>query len=301
MPSSSSTSTSVAPTSTSFVVVTTTDSSGVHTTSRAVTGADAGNSTRTSGTNTGAIVGGVVGGVVGLLALLALLWFFCFRRRKNSEVAFDEKTFDPGNRHSVADPIDLLAPSVPNVGNPETAGLAATHSPHVDPFPYGPDSAANQAYDPYSHAPMQMPDHNNYLGGGYGAYGGGDGGYAVAAMGGAAAGAAGAGAYSASQYSSEPSHYGGVTSPPQQQSHFPVPTVAPGVAAKQREAQAERDRLRNPYGSGPSREAATSPDARRTSQLSDGGSQSVYQHTDMTSMPDEEGAEAEGPSEIPPK
>ena len=42
--------------------------------------------------DTGAIVGGVVGGVVGLLAILALLWFFCIRPRRRNNVAFDEKT-----------------------------------------------------------------------------------------------------------------------------------------------------------------------------------------------------------------
>lgn len=291
-----------------------TESGSVRPTTSAVTGADASNGRGSGGhTNIGAIVGGVVGGVVGLAALLALLWFFCFRRRNRSEQAFDEKTFDPGNRHSLADPIDLLAPAVPNVGNPD-AGMDS----HVDPFPshYG-NVSPQQAYDPYSHAPMQMPDAHNYLGGsGYGTgYGNGDGGYGVAAamggaaLGGAAAGA-GAGAYSASQYSSEPSHYGGgPTSPSQSQPHHfggavpaLAPMVAPGVAAKQREAQAERDRLRSGgsgagyNSSGPSRDA-TGSDNRRTSQMSDGGGQSVYQHTDMGSAPDEE----EQPrQEIPP-
>lgn len=40
----------------------------------------------------GAIVGGVVGGVGGLIILAALLWFFCIRRRRDRDAAFDEKT-----------------------------------------------------------------------------------------------------------------------------------------------------------------------------------------------------------------
>ena len=220
--------------------------------------------------------------------------------------------FDPGNRHSVSDPLDLLAPSVPNVGGLGAgagAGAAANH--HVDPFPYGAPEQQQQHYDPYSHAPMQMPDardyggYNNYdLGheGGYGA----DGGYGVAAgMGGAAAaGLAGAGAYGASRrhhddeqrydedqnrYTS--SHGHGPSSPPQG-----YPSAA---ASKQREADMERQRNRQSYdqgvgGSGNrmSHEGPTSEPDRRSAANS-----TVYQHTDYGSAMDEE----EAPAEIPPK
>jgi hypothetical protein len=40
----------------------------------------------------GAIVGGVIGGLAGLALLAALLWFFCFKRKRNNrEAAFDDK------------------------------------------------------------------------------------------------------------------------------------------------------------------------------------------------------------------
>ena len=34
----------------------------------------------------------MVGGVAALAILGALIWFFCFRRKRHDEVAFDEKT-----------------------------------------------------------------------------------------------------------------------------------------------------------------------------------------------------------------
>jgi hypothetical protein len=72
--------------------------------------------------------------------------------------------------------------------------------PQIDPFPYEqstspPHSEAGYGnFDPYSHAPMQMPDARNYMAsGGYPGYGM-EGGYGVAAAG-AGAGAAGVAGY----------------------------------------------------------------------------------------------------------
>jgi len=248
-------------------------------------------------------VGGVIGGIAGLLILLALLWFFCFRRRNNREVAFDEKTFDPANRHSVHDPIDLLAPAVPAVGNASDQG-AAGPGPRVDPFPYAgaPTQSGQANYDPYSHAPMQMPDARNYLSGGQGSYPGygqglgAEGGYGAAAALGAGAGAGGAaaGAYAASRYSTSDDQ-----STPGTASVNPPNSAA---AAKQREAAAERQRLRvsdgyaaPPGGSSPP--VSDGPDGNRRMSGSEGPS-TVYQHTDLGSVLDE--GDMEGPTEIPP-
>ena len=196
----------------------------------------------------------------------------------------------------MSDPLDLLAPSVPNVAG-LGAGAAASH--HVDPFPYGNPEQQQQHYDPYGHAPMHMPDARDY--GGYGNYDpSNEGGYGVAAgMGGAAAaGVAGAGAYGASRdYEDEQSRYPsshghGPSSPPQQ-----YPSAA---AAKQREADMERQRNRLSYDQGAggsgnrmSAEGPMSDGDRRTSAAPS----TVYQHTDYGSAIDED----EGPAEIPPK
>ena len=228
-------------------------------------------------------MGGVVGGVAALVILALLLWFFVFRKKRRS-AAFDEKTFDPGNRHSVHDPIDLLAPAVPNVGSPTSGTGPGVNSPRVDPFPYGgaaagaaagvaaahhPGSPEQQPYGPYAqnpHPSMQFPDARNYMvGGGNGGYGYGgatDGGYGAAA-GGAAADGYGEGEYdqryapsqSASSNYSHPSQAlsprgagaGGQNVPP-------VPPLAGSAGmsaaalAKQREATVERERLRQSAG-----------------------------------------------------
>jgi hypothetical protein len=39
----------------------------------------------------GAIVGGTVGGVVGLLAILLLLWFCVFKKRRDRKGDFDDQ------------------------------------------------------------------------------------------------------------------------------------------------------------------------------------------------------------------
>ena len=326
----------------------------------------------------GAIVGGVVGGVAALVILGLLLWFFCFRKKRRS-AAFDEKTFDPGNRHSVSDPIDLLAPSVPNVGSPTAANAQpGVNSPRVDPFPYGgaaagaagagalagaaagshgshPGSPEQQAYDPYAAPqPMQFPDARNYMStGGYGgSYGGGgmDGGYGAAAAGGGMAGGAAAGGYAEGQFDprfapsqSAPSNYsrssGGALSPHgaggmgQGANVPPVPPLAgaagmsSGAIAKQREATAERERLRQSAGFQPTSPVAGSAGAGAAAGAAAGGSGAagaaagsrssvdgtgegdarrsssggVYQHTDYGSVPEvnDEGEE-EPPTEIPP-
>ena len=160
----------------------------------------------------------------------------------------DEKAFDPTNRHSVHDPIDLLAPAVPNVGSPTSASGPGVNSPRVDPFPYGGAAAGvgaagvagaaaaahhhgspeQQQYDPYAanpHPSMQFPDARNYMvnagSGGYGYGGAADGGYGAAAgmAGGAAAGGAAAG-YGAGEFDqryapsqSAPSTYSRTTEP----------------------------------------------------------------------------------------
>ncbi|EIW69053.1 hypothetical protein TREMEDRAFT_74010 [Tremella mesenterica DSM 1558] len=290
--------TSTQDTSTHFVTKTVTDGSGrTHTETSAVASGGANGSGHSGGgTNVGAIVGGVIGGLAAL-ALLALLLFFCLRRRRNRQPAFDEKTFDP-TRHSTADPLDLLDPSVPDMA---VAGQGA----RVDPFPYQPNplpsnetggwgapETTNMVYDPYSHAPMQMPDARDYMTG----YGNGlDGGYGVAA--GVAAGAgAGYGAAVAGEHRRTSSGHS-IHSPVSQSSG---PSSA--ALAKQREAQAERQRLHmttydTPGGSGT---AETGPDGvnRRASQALSEGRSTVYQHTDMASMPDDDEG---GQSEIPPE
>ncbi|KAL0242253.1 hypothetical protein I308_105882 [Cryptococcus tetragattii IND107] len=299
--SSSSNASSASKHSTSVVVVTVTDSNGSMrvTSSSIATGAvtDAGKSG--SGTNTGAIVGGVIGGVAGLAIILALLWFFCIKRRRNNEEAFDEKTFDPSRaaRHSVNDPIDLLSPSVPAVGG---AAASGNSTPRVDPFPFQNPSPENP-FDSYSHTPMHMPDARDYMGGAYDPYGGMEGGYGVAAAAGIGAGAAadhynyGENAYSSSDYPS---------------TQAPVsPTRSSSAAlAKQREAASERrtSRTSSGYnvatgsGNGP-QEVIGSPTesesgGRRESGYSEGRT-SFYQHTDMGSLPDEEEEQLD---EIPP-
>jgi hypothetical protein len=205
--------------------------------------------------------------------------------------------------------------------------------PQIDPFPYEqstspPHSEAGYGnFDPYSHAPMQMPDARNYMAsGGYPGYGM-EGGYGVAAAG-AGAGAAGVAGYEAgrdrdfqSEYSESTSHTSGGPSGSNSGNGSMAP-LTPAAVAKQREAQAERDRNRmsmTGYGNQPSGSAQgqygqypgesqapaapSSPpldgDRRTSAALSDGGRSTIYQHTDMGSVPDE--GEEEGPSEIPPK
>lgn len=177
---------------------------------------------------------------------------------------------------------------------------------------------------------MQMPDARNYApaagAGGYPSYGS-EGGYgAAAALGGAAAGAgAGAAAYGASRRGFEPNDYSSYsqssTDPTSPNPGGSPPPPMTAAQAKQREAQNERARNRlsannsqqwgssyanvNPApgssGGYNEYEGNTPPaDNRRESQaLSDGGRSTVYQHTDMGSVPDE-AEEAEPPAEVPP-
>ncbi|CAK9783463.1 unnamed protein product [Cutaneotrichosporon oleaginosum] len=251
---------------TSYKYVTVTDSRGLAQTS-AVAVAPHKN-------NTPAIVGGVVGGVGGALVIAGLVALFLYRRKKNREVAFDEKMFDPhhSTRHSQADPLDI-APTSPSVGMP---GEHTT----IEPFPYEPSSAHGYEYDPYQHNQsfgqmqpgdtmqmqgMNMPDARDYM------YGGNNySGYGAAAVGGAAAGA-----------------------------------LSPVAAAKHREAtgalspqqtgmssSAGGSRLSH-YEDAYSQQQHQYPASPPRSAPSD-GRQSVYQHTDMLSEPSDE------MQEIPP-
>ena len=49
-------------------------------------------STAKKSSNTGAIAGGIVGGVVGLTIIAGLIWFFCFKRKRDYQKT---KTYDP--------------------------------------------------------------------------------------------------------------------------------------------------------------------------------------------------------------
>ncbi|WWC87682.1 uncharacterized protein L201_002573 [Kwoniella dendrophila CBS 6074] len=304
--------------STSVVYVTVTDQNGsTHVTSQGIRTANTTAGAKSgSSSHTGAIVGGVVGGIAGLAILGALIWFLCFRKKRKNAQAFDEKTFDPTNaaRHSVNDPIDLISPSVPNVGG------AASTSPRVDPYPYS-NSGGETEYDPYAHAPaMQMPDARDYMqntvsSGGYNPYGSGlEGGYGVAAATGAAVGAgAGAAAYGSTSPRQQhyQSSYDGHSNNGYGQAQGQPQNMSTAAMAKQREAANERyqNRMSGGYG-GPIASASgsgsgannqvTSPDpsesGRRTS-----ANGSVYQHTDMGSMPEPDADAQEDLAEIPPK
>lgn len=147
-----------------------------------------------------------------------------------------------------------------------------------------------------------MPEARNYMGpGGYAPHAGAEGGYGVAAAAGAA-GAAGAAAYGHNYGSS----YGSETT---------AASPTPGAIAKAREAQSERSSRLHLHGAnsnggsgsaGPSGVQGSPPVSeggadvnRHSTVMSDGGRSTVYQHTDMGSVPDEEEA-TEGPSEVPP-
>ena len=209
------------------------------------------------------------------------------------------------------------------VGAAAGAGAGAVAGSHVDPFPYQAPQSPQNAYDPYGHAPQQMhmPDARDYMSSGYPQYGssGLEGGYGAAAAG---AGAGAAAAYGAAGgYGNDPydpydrrTSSGSHSSPPMSPGAVGGAGAGAGAGlsaaaiAKQREAQAERNRLRmstydGPSGSG---QQPTSPDMgagadgvnRRSSQALSEGRSTVYQHTDMGSVPDDE--EEEGLSEIPP-
>jgi len=138
---------------------------------------------------------------------------------------------------------------------------------------------------------MHMPDARDYLatGGPYPTYGpSADAGYA------AAAGGAGVAAYGLSDNSTSDNQTQSST-----HNHNTNAGLNRAAMAKQREAMADRQRLRlsSPYaeagGSG------VRPESQGSPPLSDGRPASgVYQHTDMGSM---QGEEEEGPAEIPPK
>lgn len=285
-----------------------TNSNGTHTATNAI----GGSGSQHNKNNTGAIVGGVVGGVGGLLLLGALAWFVMYKRRRRREVAFDEKMFDPhmNTRHSAADPLDLIAPTVPVVGGED----------HVEPFTYdGGYSHSGEhhdgGYDAYGQQQQQhlsMPDHRDYMG--YNGHT--DNPYAAGAYaaGVGAAGAAGIGAgaaYAQHDYADDP---------------YAAAPMTPAAAAKAREAQAEAARQQYAAGSSghdgrpPSSQYSTGGetgeyhDAQQYPQhpgqqapLSPGGSAGsppatgdrssrIYQHTDMLS----EGEAAEDVNEIPP-
>jgi len=270
--------------------------------------------------------------------LIGLLAWFLLKRRKSKQHAFDEKTVSPSSfrsigladtqfdpRHSTHDPLDLLAPSVPDMGSGAAAGHVRgnTAATDVDPFPYDPSAghgANSYAYDPYNNpASMQMPDARNYAPGGVGAggypsYGGGDGGYGVAAALGAGAAGVGAAGYGAHQAQSNTdySHYS--TS----DGGHGAPTSPPMTAAQMKQREAAQERARNrmspqygnygaqPYGYGEAGGSGGSPEEqdpanRRQSQAISEGRSTVYQHTDYGSAHDGTEEVAEPPAEIPPK
>jgi len=209
------------------------------------------------------------------------------------------------------------------------SGAAAGHvrgntaATDVDPFPYDPSAghgANSYAYDPYNNpASMQMPDARNYAPGGVGAggypsYGGGDGGYGVAAALGAGAAGVGAAGYGAHQAQSNTdySHYS--TS----DGGHGAPTSPPMTAAQMKQREAAQERARNrmspqygnygaqPYGYGEAGGSGGSPEEqdpanRRQSQAISEGRSTVYQHTDYGSAHDGTEEVAEPPAEIPPK
>lgn len=223
------------------------------------------------GTNTGAIVGGVVGGVVGAAILVALIWFLMRKRRRSRDTAFDEKMFDPHHsaRHSTADPLEQMTPSVPSVTVPQEAS-------HVDPFPYeAPHTQGGYDYDPYSQYPthnnqMQMPDARDYMGNNGFNYT--DSPYAAAGYGAGMGAAAGA-------YHDSP--------------------MSPSAAAKHREALSDRAMSPEASQGSPSRPLSSqygdefhsaqghgyvpsSPEGAvgRSGTVTSDGRQSIYQHMD---------------------
>ena len=154
---------------------------------------------------------------------------------------------------------------------------------------YGsPTSGGFDPYGPNGQGQMAMPDARNYMGGGYGpTYGSMEGGYAVAAA------AAGAGAYGAAH--GNRTNYDGYSNQTHGEPVNAGPGATPAGIAKAREAQAARERQPNPANRtsggypGPSGQSPSSEEGGRTD--------TVYQHTDMGSLPDEE---AQGPNEVPP-
>ncbi|KAJ9118013.1 hypothetical protein QFC24_006285 [Naganishia onofrii] len=110
---------------TSFLTVTVTNSNGQ--TQESVVSSVSPSSK--SSTNIGAIVGGTVGGVVGLVAILALLWFCVFKKRRNHKDDFDDTMFNPGrNRHAAPGQTDILDDEANN--------------DNVEPYTYGQNAAA---------------------------------------------------------------------------------------------------------------------------------------------------------------
>lgn len=229
--------------------------------------------------------------------------------------------FDP--RHSTHDPLDLIDPSVPDMGSGAAAGHggSGTAASAVDPFPYDPSGGNSYAYDPYSQQPsMEMPDARNYApgAGGYPSYGG-DGGYGAAAALGAGAAGAGVAGYGAGRGYNQQSNTDYSSYSTSDTGHGGAPTSPPMTAAqaKQREAANERARNRQspqwgsysghghqnygygePAAGGSGSPEESDPATRRQSQaFSDG----VYQHTDYGSAQDGPEEELEPPAEIPPK
>lgn len=177
--------------------------------------------------------------------------------------------FDPANRYSRSDPIDLVGTQ-----EPFTHGAGA-HGGVVEPFPYNPSSpdphgtatsmtghSSEGAYNPRSsYGQMTMPEARNYMpGGNWGGYGGD--GYATAAGigAGAVAGAAGVGAYNAASGYPGRNSYGqgdgqnydyrseGTSQSGDNSSYGAagigagIGALTPAAVAKQREAAQERER-----------------------------------------------------------
>ncbi|KZO94276.1 hypothetical protein CALVIDRAFT_565923 [Calocera viscosa TUFC12733] len=112
--------------------------------------------TSSSSSNAGAIAGGVVGGVAGLLIILALLWFFFWRKRRQTGTQQDmnggEHPFEPKDGSFVQ-----ANPVMPFILGPPPQGQEQT----VQPAMYSMQSAQSMQSSPTMHpvetTPMMMP------------------------------------------------------------------------------------------------------------------------------------------------
>lgn len=122
-----------------YMTVTVTDSSGQ--TQESVI-SSLGSAGSKSGTNVGAIAGGAAGGILGLLAIIALLWFCVFKkRRRTQEDDLDDALFNAGRgRLAVPGQTDILDDEQPN----------------------------NDDVDPYTYRDGRSPEMSQYGGGGGG-------------------------------------------------------------------------------------------------------------------------------------
>ncbi|KAJ9118012.1 hypothetical protein QFC24_006284 [Naganishia onofrii] len=92
-----------------------------------------------SGTNVGAIAGGAAGGVVGLLAIIALLWFCVFKkRRRTQEDDLDDALFNAGRgRLAVPGQTDILDDEQPNNDDVDPYTYRDGRSPEMSQYASG--------------------------------------------------------------------------------------------------------------------------------------------------------------------